>query len=166
MTWWLWVRFPVEATFLSGVFSPLTSAEACEKSSWWLWKEKLCLYRCEKARETRKHICVTDRHDMTLAVEVVLNPNTTNQPTYLLQTCAYKKKMWRRENCGQKKKRSVKSKDRDVVNCPCFMWRRGRLVVFSLDNQGVQRNTSEIFTRQFVQWIKKRNCSVNCEINR
>ena len=26
----------------SGVFSPLTSAEACEKSSRWLWKEKLC----------------------------------------------------------------------------------------------------------------------------
>ena len=40
MTWWLRVRFPVEATFLSGVFSPLTPAEACEKSSRWLWKEK------------------------------------------------------------------------------------------------------------------------------
>ena len=24
------------------IFSPLTSAEACEKSSWGLWKEKLC----------------------------------------------------------------------------------------------------------------------------
>ena len=33
------VRSPVEATSLSGVFSPLTSAEACEKSSRWLWKE-------------------------------------------------------------------------------------------------------------------------------
>ena len=42
MTWWLRVRSPVEATFLSGVFSPLTSAEACEKGSRWLWKEKLC----------------------------------------------------------------------------------------------------------------------------
>ena len=42
MTWWLRVRSPVEATFLSGVFSPLTSAEACEESSRWLWKEKLC----------------------------------------------------------------------------------------------------------------------------
>ena len=39
MTWWLWVRSQVEATFLSGVFSPLTSAEACEKSSRWLWKK-------------------------------------------------------------------------------------------------------------------------------
>ena len=62
----------------SGVFSPLTSAEACEKSSRWLWKEKLFHYWCEKAR---KHICVTDSHDMTLAVKVALNPNTTNQPT-------------------------------------------------------------------------------------
>ena len=42
MTWWLWVRSPVEANFLSGVFPPLTTAEACEKSSRWLWKEKLC----------------------------------------------------------------------------------------------------------------------------
>ena len=42
MTWWLCVRSPVEATFLSGVFSPFTSAEACEKSSRWLRKEKLC----------------------------------------------------------------------------------------------------------------------------
>ena len=42
MTWWLRVRSPVEATFLSGVFSLLTSAEACEKSSRRLWKEKLC----------------------------------------------------------------------------------------------------------------------------
>ena len=25
-------------------------------------------------------MCVTDRHDMTLAVKVALNPNTTNQP--------------------------------------------------------------------------------------
>ena len=31
-----------EIYFLSAVFSPLTSAEACEKGSWWLWKEKLC----------------------------------------------------------------------------------------------------------------------------
>ena len=42
MTWWLQVRSPVEVTFLSSIFSPLTSAEACEKSSQWLWKEKLC----------------------------------------------------------------------------------------------------------------------------
>ena len=33
MIGWLPVRYPVEATFLSGVFSPLTTAEACEKSS-------------------------------------------------------------------------------------------------------------------------------------
>ena len=69
-------RSLVEATFLSGVFSTLTSVEACEKSSQWLWKEKLCYYWCEKAK---KYIWVTDGHDMILAVKVVLNPNTTNQ---------------------------------------------------------------------------------------
>ena len=37
MTWWLWIRSPVEANFLSGVFPPLTSAEACEKSCWLCW---------------------------------------------------------------------------------------------------------------------------------
>ena len=36
VTWWLWVCDLVEANFLSGVFLPLTSAEACEKSCWWL----------------------------------------------------------------------------------------------------------------------------------
>ena len=56
-----------------------TSAEACEKSSRWLWKEKLCLYCCEKAR---KHNFVTDRPDMTLAVKVALNSNTTSQLSY------------------------------------------------------------------------------------
>ena len=74
MTWWLRVRSPVEANFLSGVFSPLTSAKACEKCSRWLWKEKLCYYWCKKAR---KHVCVIDRHDITLAIKVALNPNTT-----------------------------------------------------------------------------------------
>ena len=34
----------VEANFLSGVFSPVTSAEACEKSSrLLLWKEISCV---------------------------------------------------------------------------------------------------------------------------
>ena len=42
MTWWLRIRSQVKATFLLGVFSALTSAEACEKISRWLWKEKLC----------------------------------------------------------------------------------------------------------------------------
>ena len=39
-------------------------------------------YWCEKAR---KHICVTDHHDMTLAVKVALNPNTTNQSSVYFQ---------------------------------------------------------------------------------
>ena len=29
-------------------------------------------------------MCVTDRHDMTLAVKVALNPNTTNQLPYMV----------------------------------------------------------------------------------
>ena len=74
LTWWLWVRDLVEAKFLSSVFSPLTSAEACEKSIWWLWKE-ICV-----ATGVRKpgNTCVADCHDMTLAVKVALNRNTTN----------------------------------------------------------------------------------------
>ena len=42
MTWWLRVRSPVKVNFLFGIFSLLTSAKACEKSSRWLLKEKLC----------------------------------------------------------------------------------------------------------------------------
>ena len=30
-------------------------------------------------------MCVTDHHDMTLAVKVALNPNTTNQLIFLLK---------------------------------------------------------------------------------
>ena len=62
------------AKFLSGVFSPLTIAETCEKSSWWLWKE---IYVCTGVRKPG-NMSVTDRHDMTLAVRVALNLNTTN----------------------------------------------------------------------------------------
>ena len=39
MTWCLWVRDPLAANFISSVFSPLTAAEAFEKSGWWLFKE-------------------------------------------------------------------------------------------------------------------------------
>ena len=77
----------LKRTFL---FSPLTSAKSC----WWFWKEKLCLYWCEKAR---KHRCVTDRHDMTLSVNVVLNPNTTNRPNDLFKWCStlyFRTKFW------------------------------------------------------------------------
>ena len=51
MTWWLCVRDPVEAKFLSGVFLPFTSAEAYEKSSWWLWKE-ICKNLDTKIKES------------------------------------------------------------------------------------------------------------------
>ena len=42
----------VEANSLSGVFSPLTSAEACEKSSQWLWKESCVSTDVRKLRNT------------------------------------------------------------------------------------------------------------------
>ena len=35
-------------------------------------------------RKPGNTLCVTDRHDMTLAVEVELKPNTTNQPKLIL----------------------------------------------------------------------------------
>ena len=38
--------------FLSGVFSRLTSAEACGKSSWWLWKESCVNAGVRKPRNT------------------------------------------------------------------------------------------------------------------
>ena len=34
-------------------------------------------------------MCVTDRHDMTLAVKLALNPNTTNQPTELWGSASF-----------------------------------------------------------------------------
>ena len=32
-------------------------------------------------KKARKRTCITDRHDMTLAVKLALNPNSTNQHT-------------------------------------------------------------------------------------
>ena len=77
VTWWLWVWEPVETNFLSGVFLPLTSASACEKSSLRLWKESSV---STGVRNTCKggNTCITNRHNMTLAVKVALNPNTFN----------------------------------------------------------------------------------------
>ena len=49
-------------------------------------------------------MCVTDRHDMTLAVKVALNLNTTNQPTFpnkpwFLRVCSTNllKTLWEKE---------------------------------------------------------------------
>ena len=61
----------------TGIFLSLTSAETCEKGSWLLWKGS-CV--STGIRKDRKHMYVTDCHDMTLAVKVELNPNTTNAP--------------------------------------------------------------------------------------
>ena len=65
----------VVAKFLSGIFSPLTSAEACEKSSRWLWKRTCVSTGMRKPGNT---LCIINHHDMTLAVKVVLNLNITN----------------------------------------------------------------------------------------
>ena len=47
----------VEANFLSGVFSPLTS-EACEKSSLWLWIESRVSTGVRKPGNT----CASPKH--------------------------------------------------------------------------------------------------------
>ena len=76
MTWWLRVEDPVKAKFFSAEFSPLTFAEACEKSSQWLWKE-ICV---SSGARKPGNIHVTDCHDMTLAVKSGIKPQY-NQPT-------------------------------------------------------------------------------------
>ena len=41
MTWWFLSLIPGSGDFsFQRIFSPLTSAEACERSSRWFWKEK------------------------------------------------------------------------------------------------------------------------------
>ena len=77
VTWWLWVQSPVEANFLSGVFSPLTSAEACEKSSCGFGKKSCVSTGVRKPENTYASLTAMIR--TALAVKVVLNPNTTNQ---------------------------------------------------------------------------------------
>ena len=67
-----------EISFRS-IFAPHICCSMWEKWSV-AFERNLCQHWCEKAR---KHMCVTDRHDMTLAVKVALNLNTTNQPTNL-----------------------------------------------------------------------------------
>ena len=78
-TWWLWVWYPVEANSLSGIFLPLISAEACEKSCQWLWKESCVSTGMRKPGNT--YMCFTDCHDMSLAVSGV-KPQY-NQPTMI-----------------------------------------------------------------------------------
>ena len=42
-------------------------------------------------------MCVTDRHNMTLALKVALNPNTTNQPSQLSKQKAFKNIVGKKE---------------------------------------------------------------------
>ena len=73
--WWLWVRSPFKANFLSGKFLPLTSVEACEKSNRWPWKEKLVSTGLIKSG----NMCVINCHNITVTVKVASDRNTTNQ---------------------------------------------------------------------------------------
>ena len=73
LTWWLRVQSLGEATlFVFFRLSPLH--KHVRKSSWWLWKEIYVSTGVRKPGNT----CVTDCHDMTLAVKVALSLNTTN----------------------------------------------------------------------------------------
>ena len=58
------------------------SSKACEKSSGWLWKESSASTGVRKPGDT----CVTDRHNMTIAVKVALNLNTINQSIPVFST--------------------------------------------------------------------------------
>ena len=69
MTLWLSVQEPVEVNFLSGIFLPLTSAEACEKDSRWLWKESCVSTGVRKTGNT----CASQT---ALAVKVAYNQPT------------------------------------------------------------------------------------------
>ena len=60
----------------------LTSAEASDKSCWWLRKDSCVSHGVRKPGNT----CVSpNRHDMTLAVNVTLNLNTTNNQPKMRQ---------------------------------------------------------------------------------
>ena len=56
--------------FLHSALPRCLSGERVRLTTWWLW--------VRNPIET-KYMCITGGHDMTLAVKVVLKPNTTNQ---------------------------------------------------------------------------------------
>ena len=60
------------------MFSPLTSAEASEKSIRWLLKGSCVSTGVRKPG----NMCFTDRHAVTLTVKVALNPDTANKPNF------------------------------------------------------------------------------------
>ena len=65
-------------------FSSFTSAEACKKSLW-LWKESCVSTGVRKPG----NMYVIDPHDMTLAVKLVLNPNSANAMPYWGLFCCF-----------------------------------------------------------------------------
>ena len=74
MTWWLRVQYPVEANFPA--YFRLSLLPRHVRKVVGSFGKKAVLVLIEKAR---KHTCVIDRNDMSLAVKVALNLNTTNQ---------------------------------------------------------------------------------------
>ena len=83
MTWWLWVRYPVEANFFPVYFrlSPLLKHEKCSR---WLCKEGCASADVRKPGNTcaSPTACASPP---TLAVKVALNPSTTNQPIVVIR---------------------------------------------------------------------------------
>ena len=75
MAWWFKFDSQRRQTFFQAYFHLSPLQKHVRKVVGGFGKKKLCQCWCEKAR---KHMCVTDCHDMTLAVKVALNSNTTN----------------------------------------------------------------------------------------
>ena len=92
MTRCLWVQSPAEANFLFGLFR-LSPLQKHVRKVVAVFGKKSCVNTGET--KARKHMCVTDHHDMTLAIKVALNPNTTNHQTILVCTVVGKKNIWK-----------------------------------------------------------------------
>ena len=80
MTWWLWVPYPVQANFLSGVFSSLTFVKAFEESSRCHWIQGCVSAVVRKQGHTPGNI--TDLNDMTLAVNPFPNDKFETLPNW------------------------------------------------------------------------------------
>ena len=78
-----WLRYLVVTNFLYANISPF-SAYACEKSSQWLLKEKLCQHRCQEA-----YMCITDCYDMILAIKLQFKQKGTIGQKYFRELIVY-----------------------------------------------------------------------------
>ena len=64
MTCLLLIGYRIEVNFLSSIFLPLISAETCEKSSWWLWKECCVSTGVRKPGNTFAYTTAIIRHKL------------------------------------------------------------------------------------------------------